>query len=351
MPLRRLSTLRLIHPDDLTPSTPELKIVSAFNPGSADLGDDVMLLVRIAEQPAEERGGMVGLPRYERGALVIDWVPETNIEFIDPRVVRVISTGAIRLTFVSHLRMMRLAGGREVASDEISRFMPELEIEEFGVEDPRFTRLGDRWYFTYVAVSRHGAGTALASTIDFKSYQRHGIIFVPENKDVLLFPEKIGGRYACLHRPNPSTHFRPPEMWVARSDDLRAWSDHEPVKLEGAAWANDRVGGGIPPIRIEQGWLEIYHGNRKIPGQVGEYSAGALLLDADQPHRVLGRSHEALMMPEADFEVNGFVPRVVFPTGLADRGETVLVYYGAADTCVGVVEWSRQELLRSLGPA
>ena len=178
------------------------------------------------------------------------------------------------------------------------RFLPRGELEEFGVEDPRITRLDDRYYFTYVAVSRHGAATALASTEDFATFERHGIIFPPENKDVVLFPERIGGRYAALHRPNPATLFHPPEMWLAWSSNLRDWGGHEPLSFAPAEWESGRVGGGVPPIRTEEGWLEIYHGNRRParPGEVGEYTSAALLLDLDNPAKVLKRTREPILL-------------------------------------------------------
>lgn len=350
MPLRRLFERCLVRPEDLEPSQADLEVVGAFNPGVADLGDDVLLLVRVAEQPRERRPGLVGLPRYDTGRVVTDWVAETNVEFLDPRVVRISSTGALRLTFVSHLRLARLDQGREVHDVSAPALVPETDFETYGVEDPRITRIEGAWWLTYVAVSAHGACTALASTEDFGSFRRHGVVFCSENKDVLLFPERVRDRYVALHRPNPSTHFSSPEMWVATSTDLLQWGAHQVVKLPGSAWSNDRVGGGVPPYRVEGGWLEIYHGNRKAPGEegVGAYSAGALLLDPDEPHRVIGRSEHALMVPTSDFERGGFVPNVVFPTGIADRGETLFLYYGAADTSVGVVEWSKAELLAAV---
>ena len=105
-----------------------------------------------------------------------------------------------------------------------------------------------------------------------------------------------------------------------------------------------------PPIAVQEGWLEIYHGSRRAAraGEVGAYSAGALLLDRDNPARILRRSHEPIMQPTADFERSGFVSNVVFPTALIDRGETLHVYYGAADTFTGMVEFSRKELLAAL---
>ena len=169
------------------------------------------------------------------------------------------------------------------------RFLPDSELEEFGVEDPRITALDDRFVFTYVAVSRHGAATALASTADFRHFDRHGVIFCPENKDVVLFPERIDGEYFALHRPNAATPFCRPEMWLARSPDLIHWGKHVCLHGGGAEWETGRVGAGTPPVRVADGWLEIYHGNRQPtrPGEVGVYSTGALLLDANNPARVL----------------------------------------------------------------
>jgi predicted GH43/DUF377 family glycosyl hydrolase len=198
-------------------------------------------------------------------------------------------------------------------------------------------------------VSRHGAATALASTRDFRTFERHGIIFPPENKDVLLFPERIGGRYLALHRPNPATHFARPEMWLAASPDLVHWGRHGVFLGGDDAWELDRIGGGAPPLRLPGGWLEIYHGSSRGRGDraVGAYSAGALLLDPDEPRRILGRSPR-LFRAEAPFETEGFVPDVVFPTGIVPRGDELLVYYGAADACTAVVEFSVAELLERL---
>jgi predicted GH43/DUF377 family glycosyl hydrolase len=181
-------------------------------------------------------------------------------------------------------------------------------------------------------------------------FERHGIIFCPENKDVLLFPEQIGGQYVALHRPNAATPFTTPEMWLARSTDLVHWGQHEPLWGGLSPWETGRIGGGVPPVRVGDGWLEIYHGNRRptMLGEVGEYSAGLLLLDADNPARVIRRTHEPVMVPEAEFERLGFVSRVVFPTGMVQRGDTWLVYYGASDTFTAVAEFRREELLAQL---
>src|SRR5439155_3619406 len=134
---------------------------------------------------------------------------------VDVRVVKRKRDNLVRLNFISHLRVARSKDGHSIDSADGAIFGPANQYEEFGVEDPRITRIGDTFYITYVAVSRHGVATALASTRDFKSFQRHGIIFSPENKDVVLFPEKISGTYHALHRPAGSAPFTKPEMWMA----------------------------------------------------------------------------------------------------------------------------------------
>jgi predicted GH43/DUF377 family glycosyl hydrolase len=291
---------------------------------------------------------MTALPRWLPGkGLVIDWLPDDTIEFVDPRVVKRKADDLVRLTFISHLHVVRCGDGRSTAEPTGGRFLPESHMEEFGVEDPRITALNDRYYFTYVAVSRHGAATALASTKDFRSFERHGIIFCPENKDVVLFPEPIDGQYMALHRPNAATPFCRPEMWVARSPDLIHWGAHECLHAGGSEWETGRVGAGTPPVRVEAGWLEIYHGNRRPTrrGEVGMYATGVLLLDSANPARVLGRSAASIFEPSAPFERAGFVPGVVFPTGIIDTGESFLIYYGAADTSTAVVEFLKADVL------
>ena len=348
--LRREFSRCLLRPEDVSPSDDRLEVVGTFNPGAAAVEDAVVLLVRVAERPVETRDGMTALPRHEPGTgLVIDWMANKDLTFVDPRVVEVKATGDTRLTFLSHILVVHSNDGRSIDSIADTRFCPVEDYETYGVEDPRITRIHDTFYFTYVAVSNHGAATALASTADFREFQRHGIIFPSENKDVLLFPEQIQGEYVAFHRPNPATHFSAPEMWLAYSDDLVHWGRHHPFHAGAGDWETGRIGGGCPPVRTERGWLEIYHGNERSDDGVGTYSAGALLLDVDDPGRVIGRSDGPIMMPEADFECRGFVDNVIFPTGLVDRGDTYQVYYGAADAHVGVVEWSKADLFNALG--
>ena len=346
--LTRLYERLLLRPEDVPPSRDDFEVVGVFNPGAVAVGREVVLLVRVAERPRERRPGFTPLPRWVPGqGPAVDWVSDAELEPLDTRVVRRKADGLVRLTFLSHLRVVRCGDGRSVEDVTDVRFKPQSELEEFGVEDARITPLDGRFWFTYVAVSRHGAATALASTTDFRTFDRHGVIFCPENKDVVLFPRRVGGAYAALHRPNGATPFARPEMWLARSPDLTHWGRNEHLHGGSGAWETGRIGAGPPPLWTADGWLALYHGNRRPtrPGDVGAYAAGALLLDPEDPARVLRRTPEAVMEPTADFERHGFVPDVIFPTGVVETGETLLVYYGAADTRTAVVEFARGELL------
>jgi predicted GH43/DUF377 family glycosyl hydrolase len=139
-------------------------------------------------------------------------------------------------------------------------------------------------------------------------------------------------------------------MWLARSIDLTDWGRHRWLHAGGSDWETGRVGAGTPPIRVDGGWLEIYHGNRqpRRPGAIGTYSAGAMLLDAADPSKILRRTKHPILTPTTEFERIGFVANVVFPTGIVPLESSFLLYLGAADTCCAVVELDKAELLASL---
>ena len=350
--IRRLFTRLLIRPEDLAPACDGFEVIGAFNPGVVRTGRRTILLVRVAERPRNSRAGFVDLPRWSEDGVVVDRFREEDVQQFDPRVVRIRETGLTRLTFVSHLRMAVSSDGETI--DEISGpiLQPERIEEEYGVEDPRITALDGGYQVTCVCVSRHGAATELFATSDFQQFDRRGIIFCPENKDVVLFPGRIAGDYVALHRPNGATPFTRPEMWIARSPDLLHWGGHAPLNLPALGWQTGRVGGGAPPVRLPEGWLEIYHANRRPAreGEIGPYFGAAALLDADDPAMVRAYSPEAILAPAEEFEVTGFARGVVFPTGVVERDDVLLVYYGAADTCTAVAALSRAELLAALRP-
>jgi predicted GH43/DUF377 family glycosyl hydrolase len=349
--IKRLATHLMLRPEDVPPSHPGWDVIGVFNPGIARLGDETIILARVAERPSEQRTGFTPHPYWSPvKGYTVDWTPNEHLEADDPRVVRHLQTGLLRLTFVSHLRVARSRDGRKIDSVDKPVFLPENEMEAYGVEDPRITFIDGHYYITYVAVSCHGPATALASTTDFKSFERHGIIFCPENKDVVLLPERINGEYVALHRPLGGTKFCRPEMWIARSPDLLNWGKHKDLFGGTGDWEGGRVGGGAPPIRTEEGWLEVYHGNRlpKVVGEVGAYCGGAMLLAKDDPSDVIKVGREPILEPQADFEMEGFVANVVFPTGVIEEDDRFLIYYGASDKYCAMAELSRSDVMRSL---
>jgi predicted GH43/DUF377 family glycosyl hydrolase len=352
----RVHTQLLVKPCDVTPQFAGFEVIGTFNPAAIDFGDEVALLVRVVERPTEIREGYIALPYWnlERSRIAIEWRAIDEVELIDPRIVRVKQNGHIRLTFISWLLPAFSRDGTTIERFGERPMVPQTRYETFGIEDARLTRLDGRYYFTYVAVSGHGIVTALASTDDFQSFERHGIIFCPENKDVLLFPEKIGGDYAALHRPNPNAHFSSPEIWLARSRDLIDWGRHQRLLGGEAKWATVKVGGGTPPIRTDRGWLSLYHGHiapsraEQQAGGIGQYVAAAMLQDLKDPSRIIGLSPEPIMHAEAEFERTGYLPNIVFPTAMLRRGNEVDVYYGAADTVTGVVRYALDDLLSTI---
>ncbi len=270
--IERLATHLLLRPEDVAPSHPDWEVIGVFNPGVVRHGDDTVILARVAERPCERRAGWTAHPRWSPdGGYVVDWVQNEHLESHDPRVVRHRHTGLVRLTFISHLRVFRTSDGKTIDSYDGPLFLPAIDAEEYGLEDPRITPLDGRYYITYVAVSRHGPATALASTSDFTTLDRHGIIFCPENKDVALFPGQVGSEYIALHRPLGEMPFCRPEMWIARSPDLVHWGAHRYLFAGTGEWEGGRVGAGPPPLAVPEGWLEIYHGNRssEVVGEVG----------------------------------------------------------------------------------
>jgi len=197
----------------------------------------------------------------------------------------------------------------------------------------------------YVAVSPLGVTTCLASTRDFASFTRHGVIFHPDNKDVALFPEAVGGRYHALHRPHSSLFLRN-DIWLADSPDLVCWGHHRRLLgTRDGRWDETRIGAGAPPLRTGQGWLELYHGADRRH----RYCLGAVLLDGEQPGRVLARSETPLLAPEADYERSGFFGDVVFSCGVLGEDDRLKIYYGAADTSICYAEIPLADVYANLG--
>lgn len=298
MPQSALDELFRRHPENpiLTAHDWPYPCHSVFNPAATEVGDETLLLVRV-----EERNGY------------------------------------------SHLTAARSRNGIDgwrIDEHPTLSASPQTHPEEaHGIEDPRITALSGRgeWGICYTAYSDHGPLVALATTRDFRTFERLGAVTPPENKDAALFPVQFGGRWAMLHRPVPGGQDSGAHVWIALSPDLRHWGDHRVVleARERGRWDNAKIGASAQPLLTEEGWLVTYHGVRRTASG-SLYRLGLALLDRDDPTRVRRRGHEWVMGPREPYELRGDVDNVVFPCGALLRDGELRLYYGAADTCVGV---------------
>ncbi|HVM60527.1 MAG TPA: glycosidase [Verrucomicrobiae bacterium] len=219
--------------------------------------------------------------------------------------------------------------------------------EIWGIEDPRITFIPDlnKYAVAYTSYSRGGPGVSLALTADFKAYERHGVVMPPEDKDAALLPRKIGGYWAMIHRP--MTVFGA-HIWISYSPDLRHWGSHKMVlqARRGGWWDANKIGLSPPPIETPSGWLMIYHGVRQTPSG-SLYRLGLALFDLQTPERCLLRGDNWIFGPEELYEREGDVGNVVFPCGytIAPDGDTVNLYYGAADTSIALATGSIRHML------
>lgn len=280
-------------------------INSVFNAAAVQLPDgDTLLLCRV-----EDRTGLSHLCAARSANGVDDWR-------IDPR-------------------PTLLANPRD---------FPE---EIWGIEDPRITYVPEleQYAIAYTSFARGGPGVSLALTRDFRSFERLGVIMPPEDKDAALLPRRINGYWAMIHRPVTTLGAH---MWISYSPDLRHWGNHK-IILEarrGGWWDANKIGLCSPPIETSKGWLTIYHGVRQTASGC-IYRMGLALFDLESPEICLQRGDSWIFGPEAPYERNGDVNDVVFPCGqtIAADGDTINLYYGAADSCMAMARGSIRCLL------
>ncbi len=253
-----------------------------------------------------------------------------------------------------------------------------------GVEDPRIVKFDDEFYITYayrpvapgqywkfehdviclpdascnapLVYKNNIANSGLAMTKDFKTWRRLGRMTQSnlDDRDVILFPEKINNKFVMLHRPKEwigaeyGCDFA--SMWITFSDDMMVWNNPSKLLLSGreGTW-EEKVGGSTPPLKTKDGWLVLYHGVEN--GGQGYYRVGALLLDLEDPTKILGKTEDWIMEPEHDYEIEGFYKGCVFPTGNVIVDDTLYVYYGGADKYVGLATCSVKELIDHLKKA
>jgi predicted GH43/DUF377 family glycosyl hydrolase len=282
---------------------PEL-VNAVLNPGATMFEGETLLMLRV-----ENRSGISRLAVATSADGYTDWQ-------IDPR--------------------------RGLASD------PESFEEHWGIEDPRITVVDGEYLIVYTGFSLGGPLVCLAATKDFVTFERRGVLHLPEDKDAALFPQRFHDRWALIHRPAPATPELGTHIWISWSPDLRYWGDSQillPAR-RGGWWDANKVGLGPPPLLTERGWLICYHGVRTTAsGSI--YRLGLALLDRDDPSVVLQRDSEWVFGPSAPYECSGDVPGVVFPCGwvLDDDGDTIRLYYGGADSVVAVATASLVALL------
>lgn len=264
---------------------------------------------------------------------------------------------------------------------------PGKDYDRWACEDPRITQIGDTFYITYVALDKRireggkptyeiihhlNSQTALLTTKDFVHFKHHGIITPKnsDNRDVVIFPEKINGKFVIIHRPhswsknwfkNPLSKevkvdipvkyenlSRRPAVWIAYADDLtKDWFDHKLI-IRSHREEDEKTGAGPPPIKTDKGWLLIYHHVKKNKNNGIIYTARAALLDLKNPSKVIAKTPYDILEPEEEYEIKGDVDNVVFPTGIVVKEGILFVYYGAADKKIALATIELDKLLEEL---
>jgi len=245
----------------------------------------------------------------------------------------------IDLNFTMHLGTSRDGIKWEIDPEPLKMECDDPEISiKARTYDPRLTKIGDTYYFTWCIDSAQGPCIGLAVTKDFKTFRQMENPLPPANRNCVIFPRKIGGDFAMLHRPSDRGHTPFGDIFYSTSPDLVHWGRHRFVfgTLKGG-WQSTKVGPGPAPIEIEEGWLLIYHGVwTSCNGYI--YYVGGAILEKERPWKVLYRTKDYLLAPTEPYERIGDVPNVVFPSSAVVNGDTIWIYYGCADTCISMAE-------------
>lgn len=349
----------LITPDMVRPSSKQLKVIGTINPAAARRKDGkIVLYVRVIEQliKLEDRKHcysprMVGKNRYK---LKIDKFDKASVSKNSEYDI-LFKDGTKRLTFVSHLRKVILdeSGFKILSIDKRPSFYGTANDAELGVEDPRITKIEDKYVMTYVSLSRkENISTSIAFSKNLEDWQKKGIIFGQQDKDVVVFPEKIKGKYIAFDRPEGNFEFTPPHIWIAYSDELISWGGLKAINLLKKGDKDyGRIGPGCPPIRTDKGWLLIYHTVEEIPGEIYNYCGSFALFDLKNPKKLIAKA-ENVLVPSQDYELKLYQKKkVVFPTGIVEDEdkESLLIYSGGGDVVTSVRKISLKEIMASFG--
>ncbi len=278
-----------------------------------------------------------------------------------------------------HRIVIGLATSKDGFSFERSGNLPSLvgtpgNVDEGGVEDPRLVKMGEWYFLTYASrpyypgrywlneqvqrelppqegisfIEKNSTLTHLAITKDFVTYKKLGRISnsTVDDRDVMIFPEKVNGKYVRLSRPldwcGDGYPNRNPAIYIAYSDDLMEWQNPKLLMQGQEWWEEKKIGAGCPPIKTDKGWFHIYHGVAK---KDQAYRVGAVLLDLENPEKIIARTKDFIMEPDLPYELEGYYNACVFPTGNVIVDGTLYVYYGAADKYVCAASANFDELI------
>jgi predicted GH43/DUF377 family glycosyl hydrolase len=249
----------------------------------------------------------------------------------------------------SHLTLARSDDGYRFNVDSQPWVTPSDDsyyepYERFGLEDPRITSIKDAYYITYTAYGPFGPRVGIGRTKDFISFERISLATEVDNKDAILFPEKIEGNYVMIDRPG-GMGGQMGAIWITYSKDLIHWGRAKAILGPEPGWGPSKLGISTPPFKTERGWFTLYHGVRETAsGRL--YRVGAMLLDLNDPSQVIGYTEHFIFGPDELYERTGDVPNVVFPCGIIlESDNTLKMYYGAADTCIAVAEAKLDDII------
>lgn len=343
---QRFSQNPILTTSDVKPSQEGLVVECVLNPGVFAFKGKTWLIVRVAERP-QQKEGITSFPVMRpNGTLEIKSFSNDDplLDLSDSRYVKY--NGVTYLSTISHLRLLCSDDGIHFTepTHQPSKIFGQDVQESFGIEDCRVSFIDETYYLTYTQVSESGVGVGMMTTRNWQDFRRYGMIIAPHNKDCALFEEPINGHYYCFHRPS-GIDLGGNFIWVASSPDLLHWGNHRCIlHTREGMWDSARVGAGAAPIKTDAGWLEIYHGANAD----NRYCLGALLLDLDDPTRVLARSEDPIFEPTLAYEKDGFFGNVVFTNGHLVEGDTITMYYGASDEVICGATLSIKAILASL---
>jgi beta-1,2-mannobiose phosphorylase / 1,2-beta-oligomannan phosphorylase len=342
----------------------ETYVLGAFNPGMARLPNgNLILMVRIAEALSKPvNSGFIRSIRWEGGKYVLDAYPLDEVETDDPRkftVKRYLPNVVTALTSLSWLLPVEISpDGRNILEIHYDKAIaPKRTSQEYGIEDARITKIGDKYYMTTCTVSSERHATTLYESEDGLNYRFKGIILDHQNKDMLIFNAKVGNDYYALTRPLGSLYFVTgkgsgwmpgPSINLAVSPDLMHWKpfDEAFVRPRVGSGFTKRIGGGTPPVLTEKGWLMLYHGVED-KGKVGVYRTYWAMLDKNEPWRILQNSDTRPVLEAMDsltwkIKDSIYLKDVVFTTGIAEHDDQFIIASGELDLACRISSISKK---------